>query len=134
MAAVAFTKVVADPNTLAYTWTGDADGTLAFSTILDDAVPGPLKTALQSVDGECDSHAKAVAALVTGAAFIGLTGAALRSYIQADLVVTSSTTAKAAPALLAEDDGATNDPQATVKVDDAATGVLRFEHKHSFIR
>lgn len=133
MAAVAFTKVRAKPNRLVYTWTGDAAGDLAFATLLADAVAGPLKTQLAAVAGQCDSDAKATAALLTGASFTGaVSGAAIETNCRSSVVW--QTGATAIPLLTAADDGAGNNPKLTITVAAAGTGILVVEFDHSLIR
>jgi len=108
MAAIAYTLVRATPYRLIYSWTGDAAGTLLNTTIMTDAVAGPLKTALTLALLECDSAAKATAAIITGASFVGAVTATVITSVQTVVVYQTLTTAKAPPALTAADSGAAN--------------------------
>jgi hypothetical protein len=133
MAAVAFTKATATPNQLVYIWDGDANGTLAYATILADAVDGPLKAALAALDGECDSNTKAASALLIGAPFTGVSGKSITSNIQSSLVYQQSTAAKYPGTLTAVDSGAGNDPNIVIGVEAQSAGILFITHRHSVI-
>ena len=134
MAAVAFTLAAATPNQLVYNWTGDADGTLAFGTMLADAVDGPLKAALASVDGECNSNTKASQALLIGSPFVGVSTKTRETSIQSTLLYQQSTAAKYPGTLVAVDSGGNNDPDLTIGVEAASEGFLFITHRHSLIK
>lgn len=126
MAAVAFTKVAANPFSLVYTWTGDAAGTLLGATLATDAALGsPLRSKLAALLGECDTDAKAQAALLGGQAFVGAVTANVESHIRSRIV--HQTGATAAPLLTAADSGAGNNPDLTLTVAAAGTGYLIVE-------
>lgn len=125
MAAVAFTKVATTQTSITYSWTGDAAGTLANTTLITDCEAGPLKSALQLQVGETDSNAKAEAAVLSGASYTGATGATKRSYVRSSLIW--STGATALPLLTAVDSGAGNAADIVITVAAAGTGYLRIE-------
>lgn len=131
MAGNTFTLVRATAHQMIYSYDNQAGpGTLAIATLSADAVTGPLKTALAAVTGQCDSNAKATAAMITGASFVGaVSGAAIISNIQCRVVPDTFSAGKAPPCLTAVDSGADNSPLLTLTSDTAsATGYIFVQH------
>ena len=134
MAAVAFTKVVATDNQIVYSWTGDAAGDLAYATLAADVgTTSTIGKIIAALAGECNSDAKATAALQTGASFTSTTNKTVTTNIQSTLVYTSSTAAKYPGFLNALDDGATNNPKLTLTAEAASSGFLYITHHHSIV-
>lgn len=133
MGVINATKVKATANELIYTFTGaGADtGTIAYATLVADAVTGPLKVALQSVDAQCDSNAKAISALVTGEAFTGAGGSSITTNIEVKLVAATGT---AIPYVTAADSGAGNDPDYNFGTAGVGQCWLYIRHAHSIIQ
>ena len=131
MAAVAFTLAVAAADQLVYSWTGDAAGTLTYATLVSNAVTGPLKTALQAITGECNTDAKATAALVTGASFTGTNGTARQTWIQASVL---SVAAVGYGLAATEDPGVNDQPLLTLTPAASTGGFLYLTHIHSVVR
>lgn len=140
MAVINATKVAATTNELIYTFTGTgADtGTIAYATLVADAAAGPagtstLKTVLSGLAGQCDSNAKAISALITGAdAFTGaVSGSAITTNIEVKLVAATGT---AIPSITAADDGATNNPQYTFATAGVGQCWLYIKRVHSVVQ
>jgi hypothetical protein len=133
LAANNFTLVRATPHQLIYSYDNQAGpGTLPIATLLADAVTGPLKTALTSSSGECNSDAKANAALITGAPFVGAITASVTTNIQSTVQPLAFTAGKAPPCLTAVDSGGGNDPLLTLTSDTASqTGNIFITHRWS---
>lgn len=130
MAAVAFTLAVAAADQLVYSWTGDAAGTLTYATLVSNAVTGPLRTALLDIIGECNTDAKATAALITGAAFTGTSTTARQTWIQAAVLPVAAV----GYGLAATDSGADNQPLLTLTPAANTGGFLYLTHIHSVVR
>lgn len=140
MAVINATKVAATTNELIYTFTGTgADtGSIAYATLVADAATGTagtttLKSVLTGLAGQCDSNAKAISALITGAdSFTGaLSGSAITTNIEVKLVAGA---VAAIPSVTAVDDGGTNNPA----INFATTGVgqcwLYIKRVHSVVQ
>lgn len=121
MAAIAYTFVRATPYQLIYSWTGDAAGTLAYSVYSAQTVSGPLKVAIDALNAETDSAAKATAAVITGAPFVGAVTASVTSNIQTTTIVNLIAAGFAPPELTAADSGAGNTPDIVLTPDAGAT-------------
>ena len=132
--AVTFTKLRSSANNLVYSYTTAAGapdtGTLAFSTILADAFTGPLATALAAVNGQTDSNAKAVAAMITGAAFTSKSGPVVTSFIQTAIAPSDAILSGVA----AVDSGGSDSPDILVSVANTTSGTLRIAYNYSVIR
>jgi hypothetical protein len=136
MAAVAFTKIVSTDNQIVYSWTGDVAGDLAYATLAADVgTTSTLGRIIASLAGQCGTDAKAVAALQTGASFVGtVSGAAIVTNIQCDLVYTLSTATKYPGFINAIDDGGTNSPKLTLTAEANSSGFLYITHVFSAIQ
>lgn len=137
MAAVAFTLAQASGQHLTYAWSGDAAGTLSYTTLMTDAVTGPLRTALTAVASQCDTNGKATSALISGAAFTGVSGSSITTNIQCRMVtetrgLLAATTS--VPGLTAVDSGAGNNPELVVTPGDTLTGTLFIVFRHSIVK
>lgn len=137
MAAVTFTLVQASGQHLTYAWSGDAAGTLAYPTLVTDAVTGPLRTALLALAGEVNSNGKAASALLSGATFTGALTSSVTSNIQCRLLTETRDllgTADSVAGLTGVDSGAGNNPDLVLTPGAGLTGSLFLFYKHSIVQ